>query len=417
MEYLVKNIVLAEDGRKKISWAESRMPVLMKIRERFEREKPINGLRISACLHVTKETAVLVETLKAGGARVRLCASNPLSTQDDVAAALANAGVEVFAERGQSNEDYYKCLNKCLDIEPNITLDDGADLINTIHEKRSELLKSVYAGQEETTTGVIRLRAMAREGALKYPVIAVNDTPTKHFFDNMWGTAQSTLDAIMRTTNILFAGKTLVVCGFGYCGKGLALRARGLGANVIVTEVDSLKALEAVMHGFRVMPLKQAALVGDLFVTVTGDKNVITKEHFELMKDGVILANSGHFDVEINVSQLEEMAVRKKEVRQNLEEFELKNGRRLYLIARGRLCNLGAAEGHPSEVMDMSFANQALCSEYLLKNWRKLEKKVYDVPKEIDETVSKLKLEALGIEIDELTEEQKNYLNTWKEGT
>ncbi|MBI5229222.1 adenosylhomocysteinase [Candidatus Micrarchaeota archaeon] len=417
MEYKVKNIDLAEDGRKKIEWAEMHMPVLMKVRERFSKEKPLNGIRISACLHVTKETAVLVKTLVAGGASVRLAGSNPLSTQDDVAAALAAEGIEVFAWRNQNNEEYYYCLNKCLDLKPNITLDDGADLINTLHTKRTELLEEVMGGQEETTTGVIRLRAMAKDGALRYPVIAVNDTPTKRMFDNFYGTGQSTIDGILRATNVLMAGSNFVVIGYGFCGKGIANRARGMSARVIVVESNPVEALRASMDGFQVMPMKEAYKVGNIFVSATGDKNVMREEHFELMKDGAILANSGHFNVEIAIPDLEKMKKSKKTVRKDVEEYSLKNGKRLFLLAEGRLVNLASAEGHPSEVMDLSFANQSLCSEYLVKNHAELEKRVYDVPKEIDEWIAKLKLDSLGIKTEPLTEDQKKYLASWKEGT
>jgi adenosylhomocysteinase len=416
MDYKVKDISLSEQGLLKIEWAEKHMPVLMRIRKEFEKTKPFKGLTIGACLHVTKETAVLAKTLKAGGATVALCGSNPLSTQDDVAAALAKEGINLFAWRGQSSEEYYWCINKVLDFRPNITLDDGADLISTIHSKRQELLKDVFGGQEETTTGVIRLKAMARDNALKYPVIAVNDTPTKRMFDNVYGTGQSTIDGILRSTNLMLAGKNFVVCGYGYCGRGVAERARGMGAHVIVTEVDAVKALKAVMDGFKVMPLKEAAKIGDVFVTVTGNKNVIRKEHIQLMKDGAVLANAGHFNVEISIPDLESLSKGKKRLKENVEEYALKNGKRIYLLAEGRLVNLAAAEGHPSEVMDLSFANQALCCEYIVKNY-KMEIKVHDVPKEIDERVAKLKLITMGIEIDELTAEQEKYLKSWEEGT
>jgi adenosylhomocysteinase len=416
MDYKVKDMSLSEQGLLKIEWAEGHMPVLMRIRKEFEKTKPFKGLTIGACLHVTKETAVLVKTLKAGGATVALCGSNPLSTQDDVAAALAKEGINLFAWRGQSSEEYYWCINKVLDFRPNITLDDGADLISTIHSKRQELLKDVFGGQEETTTGVIRLKAMARDNALKYPVIAVNDTPTKRMFDNVYGTGQSTIDGILRSTNLMLAGKNFVVCGYGYCGRGVAERARGMGAHVIVTEVDAVKALKAVMDGFKVMPLKEAAKIGDVFVTVTGNKNVIRKEHIQLMKDGAVLANAGHFNVEISIPDLESLSKGKKRLKENVEEYALKNGKRIYLLAEGRLVNLAAAEGHPSEVMDLSFANQALCCEYIVKNY-KMEIKVHDVPKEIDERVAKLKLITMGIEIDELTAEQEKYLKSWEEGT
>ncbi len=412
----VKDASLAGQGRLKIEWAEAHMPVLMRIREEFERTKPLQNIRIAACLHVTKETAVLVETLKAGGAEVALCGSNPLSTQDDVAAALAERGMKVFAWRGLSNEDYYKCIDKVLDTRPNITLDDGADLISTIHSKRTDLLADVIGGQEETTTGVIRLRAMDEDKALKYPVIAVNDTPTKHLFDNFYGTGQSTIDGILRATSVLLAGKSFVVCGYGFCSRGIATRAKGMGANVVITEVDAVKALQASMDGFRVMPLLEAAKIGDIFVTSTGDKNVIREEHVQRMKDGAILANSGHFNVEINIPDLEKISSSKRKIRENVEEFTTKDGRKIYLLAEGRLVNLAAAEGHPSEVMDMSFANQALCSKFLVEN-RNLESRVHEVPQNIDGRVAKLKLESMGISIDNLTDEQKNYLQSWQEGT
>jgi len=415
-EYKVKDISLAEKGELLIEWAEAHMPVLRQIRQRFERERPLEEVRIGACLHVTKETAVLVKTLEAGGAEVYLCASNPLSTQDEVAAALAKAGTHVYAWRGETTEEYYWCINRVIDHRPMLTMDDGADLVSTLHSKRTEALGDVKGGSEETTTGVIRLRAMAADGALRYPIIAVNDTYTKYLFDNRYGTGQSTIDGILRATAILLAGKTFVVCGYGWCGRGIAMRAKGMGANVIVTEVNPLRALEAVMDGYRVMPLIKAAPLGDIFVTATGDINVIDRQHMELMKDGAILANAGHFNVEINLKALEELSVSKRRIRPNLDEYRLRDGRRLYLLAEGRLVNLAAAEGHPSEVMDMSFANQALVAEYLWKT-DGLEPKVYDVPREIDETVARLKLKGIGIEIDELTEEQRRYLQSWREGT
>jgi adenosylhomocysteinase len=392
------------------------MPVLNQIKKRFSQEKPLKGVTLGACLHVTKETAVLVDAFMAGGANVALCGSNPLSTQDEVAAALAQLGVHVFAWRGQTTEEYYWCIERVIDHDPLITLDDGADLVSTIHSKRTDALPNVKGGTEETTTGVLRLRAMERSGALKYAIIAVNDAYTKYLFDNRYGTGQSTIDGILRATNILLAGKKLVVCGYGWCGRGIALRARGMGANVIVTEVNPLRALEAVMDGFHVMPLSEAVEIGEIFVTATGDINVIRKEHIGKMRDGAILANSGHFNVEISLKDLEELASSKRVIRQNLEEYKLEDGRRLYLLAEGRLVNLAAAEGHPSEVMDMSFANQALSVEHLAKAER-LPPKVYPVPKEIDETVARLKLKAMGIVIDELTDEQKRYLATWEMGT
>ncbi len=415
-EYKVKDIGLADEGELLIEWAEAHMPVLRQIRQRFERERPLEGVRIGACLHVTKETAVLVKTLEAGGAEVYLCASNPLSTQDEVAAALARAGTHVYAWRGETTEEYYWCIDRVIDHRPMLTMDDGADLVSTLHSKRTEALEGVKGGSEETTTGVIRLRAMAADGALRYPIIAVNDTYTKYLFDNRYGTGQSTIDGILRATAILLAGKTFVVCGYGWCSRGIAMRAKGMGANVIVTEVNPLRALEAVMDGYRVMPLIKAAPLGDIFVTATGDINVIDRQHMELMKDGAILANAGHFNVEINLKALEELSVSKRRIRPNLEEYRLRDGRRLYLLAEGRLVNLAAAEGHPSEVMDMSFSNQALVAEYLWKT-EGLEPKVYDVPREIDETVARLKLRGMGIEIDELTEEQRRYLKSWREGT
>ena len=415
-EYKVKDIGLADEGELLIEWAEAHMPVLRQIRQRFQRERPLEGVRVGACLHVTKETAVLVKTLEAGGAEIYLCASNPLSTQDEVAAALARAGTHVYAWRGETTEEYYWCINRVIDHRPMLTMDDGADLVSTLHSKRTEALEDVKGGSEETTTGVIRLRAMAADGALRYPIIAVNDTYTKYLFDNRYGTGQSTIDGILRATAILLAGKTFVVCGYGWCSRGIAMRAKGMGANVIVTEVNPLRALEAVMDGFRVMPLIKAAPLGDIFVTATGNINVIDRRHMELMKDGAILANAGHFNVEINLKALEELSVSKRRIRPNLEEYRLRDGRRLYLLAEGRLVNLAAAEGHPSEVMDMSFSNQALVAEYLWKT-EGLEPKVYDVPREIDETVARLKLRGMGIEIDELTEEQRRYLQSWREGT
>ncbi len=417
VEYRVRDIKLAQEGKMKIDWAEKHMPVLMKIRDEFRRFKPLKNVTIGACLHVTKETAVLVKTLQSGGATVALCGSNPLSTQDDVAAALAEDGVSVFALRGESNDEYYWCLNKVLDFKPNITLDDGADLISTIHLKKRELIPYVYGGQEETTTGVIRLRAMERDGALRYPVLAVNDTPTKNMFDNIYGTGQSTIDGILRSTNVLLAGKKFVICGYGHCGKGLATRARGMGSNVIVVEVDPLRALQAVMDGVSVMTMNEAAKEGDIFVTVTGNKNIIRKEHMELMKDGAIMANSGHFNVEVSVRDLVELTKGRRIIRPNTEEFELKSGRKIYLLAEGRLVNLASAEGHPSEVMDMSFSDQALTCKYIVENHKKLEPKVYDVPSEIGNRIAKLKLESMEIKIDELTEEQKKYMLGWAEGT
>jgi adenosylhomocysteinase len=414
--FKVKDSSLAPKGDLQIEWASKHMPVLNQIKERFSKEKPLKDLTIGACLHVTKETGALIETFLAGGAKVALCGSNPLSTQDDVAAALAEKGVHVFAWREQTTDEYYWCVERAIDHKPAITLDDGADLVGTVHSKRTEALKNIKGGTEETTTGVLRLRAMEQKGALKYAIIAVNDAYTKYLFDNRYGTGQSTLDGIMRATNILFAGKNFVVCGYGWCGRGIAMRAQGMGANVIVTEVNPLRALEAVMNGLRVMPTAEAAAVGDIFVTATGDTSVIRKEHMQKMKDGTILANSGHFNVEINMKDLEELAKSRRTIRPNLEEYTLKDGRRLYLLADGRLVNLASAEGHPSEVMDMSFANQALCTENLAKT-KKKPPKVYPVPKEIDETIAKLKLKAMKVDIDELTDEQKKYLGTWEAGT
>lgn len=416
--YDVKDITLAEGGCLRIEWAEREMPVLRMIRERFERERPLNGKRISACLHVTTETANLMRTLQAGGAEVVLTASNPLSTQDDVAAALvSHYEIPTFAIKGESNAIYYKHINAVLDHKPQLTMDDGADLVSTLHTQRRELLPEVIGGTEETTTGVIRLRAMAHDEALNYPIIAVNDAMTKHLFDNRYGTGQSTLDGIIRATNVLLAGKTFVIAGYGWCARGLAMRAKGMGSIVVVTEVDPLKALEAVMDGFRVMPMNEAAKIGDFFCTLTGDINVIDKQHFEVMKDGAILSNSGHFNVEINISALEEMSTSKRRVRPFVEEYVLKDGRRIYLLGEGRLINLASAEGHPASVMDMSFANQALSLEYLVLNADKLENKVYGVPPEIDKEIARLKLGAMGVRIDALTKEQERYLNSWKLGT
>jgi adenosylhomocysteinase len=415
-EFKVKDKSLAPQGHLQIEWASRHMPVLNLIKNRFEKEKPLKGLTLGACLHVTKETAVLVDALIAGGAKIALCGSNPLSTQDDVAAALADKGVHVFAWRGQNTQEYYKCIDTVLDYKPSITLDDGADLVGTLHSKRQAELKNVKGGTEETTTGVIRLRAMERDGSLKYPIVAVNDAYTKYLFDNRYGTGQSTIDGILRATNTLIAGKTFVVCGYGWCSRGIAMRAQGLGANVIITEVQPTRALEAVMNGLRAMPIAEAATIGDIFVTATGDINVIRKEHMQKMKDGAIMANSGHFNVEINIKDLESLSTAKRTMRPNLEEYTLKDGRKLFLLAEGRLVNLAAAEGHPSEVMDMSFANQALCSEYIAKT-AKLTPKVFTVPKEIDEKVAELKLKTIGVKIDELTTEQKKYLSTWEMGT
>jgi adenosylhomocysteinase len=415
-KFKVKDAALAPSGHSQIAWASKHMPVLNQIKRRFEKEKPLKGLTLGACLHVTKETGVLAETFLAGGAEFVLCGSNPLSTQDNVAAALAEDGVHVFAWREQTTDEYYWCVERTIDRKPVITLDDGADLVGTIHNKRTEALKTIKGGTEETTTGVLRLRAMERDGALKYAIIAVNDAYTKYLFDNRYGTGQSTIDGILRATNILLAGKNFVVCGYGWCGRGIAMRAQGMGANVIVTEVNPTRALEAAMNGFRVMTIAEAATIGDIFVTATGDTSVIRKEHMQKMKDGTILANSGHFNVEINPKELEELATSKRNVRSNLDEYTISDGKKLYLLAEGRLVNLSAAEGHPAEVMDMSFANQALCVEHLAKTDKK-PSKVYPVPREIDETVAKLKLNAMGVKIDELTNEQKKYLATWEMGT
>lgn len=415
-DFKVKDLSLSSKGTLQIDWASKHMPVLAQIKNRFEKEKPLKGLTLGACLHVTKETAVLVDTLLAGGAKIALCGSNPLSTQDEVAAALAEKGVNVFAWRGETTEEYYWCVEKVLDQKPSITLDDGADLVGTAHSKRTETLHNIIGGTEETTTGVLRLRSMEKTGALKYAIIAVNDAYTKYLFDNRYGTGQSTIDGILRATNLLLAGKGFVVCGYGWCGRGIAMRAAGMGANVIVTETNPLRALEAAMNGFRVMPMHEAAEIGDVFVTATGNISVIRKEHMEKMKDGAILANSGHFNVEINIKDLEELSTSKRTIRQNLEEYTLKDGRRLYLLAEGRLVNLASAEGHPAEVMDMSFSNQALSVKYIATH-EKMPPKVYPVPREIDETIARLKLNAMKIRIDEFTEEQRKYLATWEMGT
>jgi len=418
VEFDVKDLSLAEKGNLRIEWAYRDMPVIKKIRERFKKEKPFKGIKISACLHVTTETANLVITLKEGGAEVFLTASNPLSTQDDVASALVKYHeIPVFAIKGESKEKYYSHLRAVIEKEPDIVIDDGADLISTLHKDYPELCKKVKGGMEETTTGVIRLKAMAREGVLKFPIIAVNDAYTKHMFDNRYGTGQSTIDGILRATNRLIAGSNFVVAGYGWCGKGVAMRARGMGANVIVTEVEPIKALEAKMDGFSVMPMIEASKIGDFFVTVTGNTSVIRREHFEVMKDGAIVANSGHFNVEIDVEALEEMSVRKRKIREFVDEYTLEDGRRIYLLGEGRLINLASAEGHPASVMDMSFANQALCAEYILKNANKLDNNVYRVPYDIDSEVARLKLSAMGVKIDSLTEEQKDYLESWEIGT
>jgi len=414
----IKNPRLAEGGRYRIDWAELEMPVLRLIRERFAKEQPLKGIRVSACLHVTAETANLMHTLQLGGADVVLCASNPLSTQDDVAAALVNYHeIPTYAIKGEDNTTYYAHIKAALDHQPHLTMDDGADLVSTIHKERTDLLDTIIGGTEETTTGVIRLRAMAADGVLKFPVMAVNDASTKHFFDNRYGTGQSTLDGIVRATNILLAGKTFVVAGYGWCGRGLASRARGMGSNVIVTEIDPLSALEAVMDGFRVMPMDDAAKIGDIFCTVTGDINVLDKADFAVMKDGAIISNSGHFNVEINIGELEAMSKGKQKVREFVDQYTLNDGRRINLLGEGRLINLAAAEGHPASVMDMSFANQALGAEYMVLNAKKLEKKVYSIPTNIDREIARLKLAAMGVVLDKLTPEQDKYLNSWEEGT
>ena len=418
MDYDIKDIELADKGRLRIEWAEQNMPVLRLIRKRFKKERPLAGVRVAACLHVTTETATLMETLKAGGADIALCASNPLSTQDDVAASLVkHAGIPVFAIKGEDNKTYYKHLQAALAHRPAVTMDDGADLVSQLHGDWSHMAKDVVGGTEETTTGVIRLRSMAKEGVLKFPVISVNDAKTKHFFDNRYGTGQSTIDGILRATNRLLAGSVFVVAGYGWCGRGLAMRAHGLGANVVVTEIDPLKAIEAVMDGYRVMPMADAAAIGDFFCTVTGDVKVIRKEHFEAMKDGAIIANSGHFNVEIDIPALERLSKRKRTIRDFVEEYSLSDGRRINLLGEGRLINLASAEGHPASVMDMSFANQALSAEYVIKQGKKLKKDVYPVPAEIDSEIARLKLDGMGITIDKLTKEQEKYLASWEMGT
>lgn len=418
MNYDVKDIDLAKDGALRIEWANHNMVVLNRIRQRFEKEKPLKGVRLGACLHVTTETASLMQTLKAGGAQVALCASNPLSTQDDVAASLVKHDkIPVFAVKGENNKLYYAHINAVIDTKPHYTMDDGADLVSTLHSERSDLLSEVRGGTEETTTGVLRLRSMAAEGVLKYPIIAVNDAQTKHFFDNRYGTGQSTIDGIVRATNRLLAGAVFVVCGYGWCGRGVAMRARGMGSNVIVTEIDPLRAIEAVMDGFTVMPIRKAAAVGDFFCTLTGNIAVIRQEHFELMKDGAIVANSGHFNVELDLEGLSGIAASHRLIRPFVEEYVLKNGRRINVLGEGRLINLAAAEGHPSSVMDMSFANQALCVEYMVKNKAALANAVHPVPEYIDRRIAKEKLEAMGAKIDKLTPQQKKYLASWSLGT
>jgi len=418
MRYDIKDIKLAQKGRLRIEWAEKYMPVLRLIRKRFVREKPLKGIRISACLHVTTETANLMHTLASGGASCVLCASNPLSTQDDVAASLVkDFKIPVFAIKGESNKIYYQHINSTLDLKPAITMDDGADLVSTLLSKRKKLLPNVIGGTEETTTGVVRLKSMAKHRVLRYPIIAVNDSKTKHFFDNRYGTGQSTVDGILRATNYLLAGSKVVVAGYGWCGRGFATRAKGMGADVIVTEVDPLKAIEAAMDGFRVMPMREAAKIGDIFVTLTGDINVIAPEHFKLMKDGAIVCNSGHFNVEIDIPGLKKLSNKRRYVREFVEEYTLRNGKRINLLAEGRLINLSAAEGHPAMVMDMSFANQALSAEYLIKSGKKLKNEVYGVPEKIDSDIARLKLKSMGAKIDTLTPEQKEYLASWEIGT
>jgi adenosylhomocysteinase len=414
----VKDTALAREGQGLIDWAAREMPVLLLIRDRFRLEKPLAGLRVSACLHVTSETANLMLTLKAGGADIVLCASNPLSTNDAVAAALTvEHGIPTFAIKGEDNDTYYSHISSALEHRPNFTMDDGADLVTMLHRERTDLLADVTGGTEETTTGVVRLRAMAAQGVLKYPIVAVNEALTKHMFDNRYGTGQSTLDGIIRATNVLLAGKVFVVAGYGWCGRGLASRARGMGSQVIVTEVDPLRGLEAVMDGFQVMPMAEAARVGDIFVTVTGDVNVLDRAHFEAMKDGVILANSGHFNSEINLAAMDDLASSVRQVRGMVQEYRLEDGRRLHVVAEGRLVNLAAAEGHPAAVMDMSFANQAVSAEWMAANQSKLEPRVYDVPAELDAEVARLKLAAMHVSIDTLTEEQEKYIHSWEEGT
>ena len=418
MDHDVKDISLADQGKLKIEWAEATMPVLRLIKQRFAKQQPLKGVRITACLHVTTETANLAKTLKAGGATVRLCASNPLSTQDDVAASLVqHEGIPVFAIKGEDNRTYYEHIEAAIEHKPQITMDDGADVVSALHSTHKDLLKQVLGGTEETTTGVIRLRSMAAKKVLKFPVISVNDADTKHLFDNRYGTGQSTLDGIIRGTNRLVCGTTVVVAGYGWCGRGVAMRARGMGADVIVTEIDPVKAIEAVMDGYRVMPMEEAASIGDFFITVTGNLKVIRGEHFAVMKDGAIVCNSGHFNVEIDIPALEKLAKTKRMVRPSVEEFKLKNGRKISLLGEGRLVNLALAEGHPSSVMDMSFANQALSAEYIYKNYKKLEKRVYPVPAVIDKEIARLKLAGMGMRIDKLTKEQEKYLASWEMGT
>jgi adenosylhomocysteinase len=415
--YEIKDLKLADQGQKNIEWAESQMGALLKVKERFEKEKPLKGIKVGSCLHITKETAVLIKTLIAGGADVSACSCNPLSTQDDVAAALAKEGIKIYAYKGESKEDYYRFLNKVIEFGPQITIDDGCDLVTEIHNNHTELIKNIIGGAEETSTGVIRLRAMEKDNALKYPVIAVNDSKTKHLMDNIKGTGQSTIDGILRATNILIAGKNFVVCGYGDCGKGLAKRAQGMDANVIVTEVDPFRALQAIMDGYRVMPIKEAAKIGDIFVTVTGNKNVIDLEHMNLMKNGSILANSGHFDAEINIKELKRTAKNIRKIRPFMDEFILENGKKIFILGEARLINLSAGEGHPSAIMAMSFCNQAFACEYLIQNKGKLKPGVHVLPPEKDDEVARLQLEVMSISLDKMTQEQKIYSASWKEGT
>lgn len=418
MKYDCKDIGLAPRGKDRIEWADDRMPVLRSIRRRFRKEKPLTGIRIGACLHVTTETANLMRALKAGGAEVALCASNPLSTQDDVAASLvADFQIPVFAVMGEDNDTYYQHIHGVLDTNPQITMDDGADLVSTLHSSREDVLESVFGGTEETTTGVIRLRSMQKEGVLKYPIIAVNDALTKHLFDNRYGTGQSTVDGILRATNVLLAGSNVVIAGYGWCGRGVAMRARGMGAHVIILEVDPIKALEAVMDGFNVMPVAEAAEVGDVFITLTGNIAVLRREHFDRMKDGAIVANSGHFNVELDIEALEEIATKKKRVREQVDQYTLPDGKRINVLGEGRLINLAAAEGHPAAVMDMSFANQALAAEYIVSHHGSLKKEVIKVPERVDQEIATLKLRTMGYQIDSLTDQQKRYLASWDQGT
>ena len=418
MDYDIKEIKLAAKGRLRIEWAANNMPVLQLIKKRFAKEKPLKDIKIAACLHVTTETAVLMDDLKTAGARIRLCASNPLSTQDDVAASLVkDFGIETFSIKGEDTRIYYHHINSALDTKPNITMDDGADLVSSIHKNRQDLIPRILGGTEETTTGVIRLRAMQKDKKLPYPIIAVNDASTKHLFDNRYGTGQSTIDGIIRATNKLIAGCAFVVCGYGFCGKGVAMRAQGMGAKVLVVEVDPLRALEATMDGYEVMPIQEAAKIGDIFLTTTGNTSVIRKEHFSRMRDGAIVGNSGHFNVELDIPALEGLSRKKRTIRDFVDEYTLSDGRRIYLLGEGRLINLASAEGHPASVMDMSFANQALSAEYIVKEYRNLEKQVYAVPLHIDEKIARLKLDSMGIKIDKLTPKQEKYLSSWEEGT